>query len=346
MSQESIVPSFNMGNNPYLLFPQAKQELNDYLTTLVTLEGNLFQLGYGMSQKAWVATNKAKHIRRHPETPFDPTNITHLPTKPSDYFPSIDPITSDTAEYERVMYPMRVKQQATNIQMLAKARAFLLQLMGPSVRAEIHNSVIDVFSDGINDLSFGELIDKFETYSLMDKEARAAADIALQHQLHDGTEFISHMNKMSIIFKQFDDVNQSKSEDLKLDILAKTIEYLPNHISAFNTWKILLLDEDQRNFNVAVKYIRTQAPNHVSTVASAQYALAATAPPNPPSVSSGTKPIAPAEPSININGKTHYFCFCHESVKAGTGWGNPFTTHKTSECKLMIKAFAAFKASK
>jgi len=336
MSQVQSIPSLTMGNNPYLVFPHANTEFNTYLSTIEISNGNLYNLGYGIPSANWLKVHKAKHLRNSSD-PFDKKNTQHLPIKPADIFPPILPITSDTPEYERVMYSSLVKQQAANVQAIAKARSFLLQLMGPYVISEIHNSIIEELPGGINDLSFNELVDKFQMYSIMNKEARVAAELALQTQLHEATQFPEHINKLKVLFKQFDDANQAKNEDSKIEILAKSIEFLPNHLAAFNTWKIQLMEEEDRTFNNAALYVKTQAPNHAPTVGSAQYALVANSKASSTPVST-EQTSTPSEPSSIIHGTIHYFCFCHEAIRPGSGWGTAASTHKTSQCRVIKKS--------
>jgi hypothetical protein len=218
--------------------------------------------------------------------------------------------------------------------------------MGNAVCADIHNSVIDERPGGINDLSFDELVVKFHSYSILNKESRVAAELVLQQQVHTATDFSSHINKVAVIFKQFKDSNQEKNEDTKLDLLSKIIEFLPNHLAAFDNWKIQPMEEKDRTFTLAVKYISKQAHNHVATIASSQYALAAAAKSSQSSVAMNSKSVpTPIEPCMVINGFQHYFCFAHEGLKQGSGWGTQDNTHPTSTCRF-VKRNAEAKAKK
>ena len=145
-----------------------------------------------------------------------------------------------------------------------------------------------------------------------------------------------------MLFKQFHHFKQTKNEDTKLELLSRIIEFLPNHLAAFDTWKIQPMDEKDRSFTVAVKYISTQAQNHVATIASTQYALAAASKSGYSSGSTDCKSNStPAEPSMIINGIQHHFCFAHEGLKPRTGWGTLESTHSTSTCRFIKRNIAA-----
>jgi hypothetical protein len=107
------------------------------------------------------------------------------------------------------------------------------------------------------------------------------------------------------------------------------------------TWQRLIHEKD-RNFTAAVKYISSQAQNHVATIASTQYALAAASKSGYSTGSTDSKSHStPVEPSMIINGIKHHFCFAHEGLKPRTGWGPLESTHSTSTCRFIKRNIAA-----
>ena len=106
----------------------------------------------------------------------------------SNYFnPRI--ITYETEEFNRVMYSSREKARNEKIKSMSNITIFLKQLMGPSACAEIHNSVLEERPGGLHDLSFDELVVKFHSFAVLNKEARLAAELVLQQQIHVASDF-------------------------------------------------------------------------------------------------------------------------------------------------------------
>ena len=333
LSKPLPIPTQTLDVFPRRYYPMCRSLLNNTLVALNTQSGNYYDLGIGRSPESYRSSKESNWARNNPGIPFNPANAQHLPPQQRLVFPPVPVLPDGASVQQREERDRQLKERDLNLERMGQLRTYLFQLIGPYALDEIGLLFMDRVG-GINDASFEEIIEAFDSFAILRREDLDYIEInKLQVILNDPSQFGTYMQELAQIFQQLKQSHAEKSEVDKLRILKKIISGpgLASQYSAYIDYTTREIEINQSFFG-AINHIKLHASAYASTVASAKYVMAAATITSATTTIAtvSTRPKAPPAPQVvSCNGIEYFWCEWHRE------W-NP--THPTNRCNNMARA--------